>query len=162
MLIMWSPPPQVSPPMRAPRAYAVPLSSLMAMLCALAIPWYSASGSKVAGTPLTSRRRVRSNTCMPCWPAPSATTKAWLSNTFTSRHIVACEPGVFGRLPRYTGSSGSEMSINDVPSVRPTIAYSRPVSGSVHPQTSFTWVLRPPPIASIGRNERMSTREQSN
>ena len=37
---------------------------------------YVVSGSNVVGNFVTPRSRVRSNTCMPCCPAPSATTYA--------------------------------------------------------------------------------------
>ena len=40
-------------------------------------------------------------------------------------------------LAKYTGFSGSEMSMKAVPLVRPKITYSFPSSGSVQPQMSF-------------------------
>ena len=55
-----------------------------------------------------------------------------------------------GRLPRYTGSRGFDTSTNAVPVERPTRAYSRPVNGSVQPQTSLPL---PSPISGCGRKD---------
>ena len=88
---------------------------------------------------------------MPCGPALSATMKAWSANTFTSRHMLETAPSVRGRSPRNTGFAGSEMSTKAVPSFRPKMTYSRPVSESVQPQRSLAMTPRPPPIASTGR-----------
>src|SRR2546427_275949 len=49
------------------------------------------------------------------------------------------------------------MSTNAVPVVRPTIAYSRPVCGSVQPHTSLPL---PPPICACGRNDNKSMSRQ--
>ena len=51
--------------------------------------------------------------------------------------------------------------MNEVPLVRPTMAYSVPVSGSVHPQMSFTLVPRTPPISLMGTNATMFTPSHS-
>ena len=59
-----------------------------------------------------------------------------------------------GNWPRYTGFSGTERSTNAVPLVSPTIAYSFPDTGSVHPQTSFPL---PPPIWGRVSRASMST-----
>src|SRR5688500_7622842 len=62
------------------------------------------------------------------------------------RHV---ELAVFvGRSPMYTGWFGVEISTNAVPDDRPTSAYSRLVTGSVHPHMSFPL---PPPISPCGR-----------
>jgi hypothetical protein len=50
------------------------------------------------------------------------------------------------------------MSMNDVPSFLPTSAYSRPVSGSVHPQLSF---VRTPRACSGARSSELGTNASS-
>ena len=42
-----------------------------------------------------------------------------------------------GNLPKYTGFTGSEISIKQVPLSTPIMAYSFPSAGSVQPQESF-------------------------
>ena len=52
----------------------------------------------------------------------------------------SCDGGVphgLGRSPTSTGLVGSVMSTKEVPSLRPTSAYSRSVTGSVQPQLSL-------------------------
>ena len=66
-------------------------------------------------------------------------------------------PSVLGRFPTTTGLDGSVTSTNEVPSMRPTSAYSRCVSGSVHPQMSLRRVPRSPPSALTGRYASKST-----
>ena len=62
--------------------------------------------------------------------------------------------GGAGSRPRKSGFTGSLMSMNEVPLLRPMIAYSLPVVESVQPQTSFP---APPPIAVRGMLASMST-----
>ena len=62
--------------------------------------------------------------------------------------------GGAGSRPRKSGLTGSVMSTNEVPLLRPMIAYSLPVVESVHPHTSFP---APPPIAVSGMLASMST-----
>src|SRR5690349_15419654 len=121
------------------------------MLCAGPNSLYSASAVKVCGV-VTVRRRVRSNTCMPCPVMKSATMNAWFLYTFMSRQELL--PPLDGRLPRNFGDVGVLRSTNAVPLVRPTIAYSLPEDESVQPQTSLPL---PPPIDDSGRTLSRST-----
>src|SRR5574337_1770253 len=73
-----------------------------------------------------------------------------------SRQAFGMAPLVRGRSPRYTGWVGSVTSTKDVPSNRPTRAYSRPVWPSVQPHMSLSSTPRLPPIALTGRNDSRS------
>src|SRR5687768_490675 len=79
-----------------------------------------------------------------------------------SRQMLDRAPWCIGRSPRYFGLAGSVTSTNDVPSVRPTIANSRLVVESVHPQRSLSRVPRLAPIALLGRKATRSASLQSN
>src|SRR5215470_6830244 len=62
-------------------------------------------------------------------------------------------PLVRGRSPRYLGCTGSVTSTNAAASVRPMIAMSCPVTGSVQPQLPLRLTPRFPPTAEIGMYE---------
>ena len=99
MSTMCEPPPQVSPPPDDPTRYAYPVSSLIATLCTDPMSVYMAVASNSRAS-VTSRSWVRSKTCMPCAPAPSATMKAWSLKTLMSRHVLAGLPSVLEPLAR--------------------------------------------------------------
>ena len=76
--------------------------------------------------------------------------------------MLARAPWCIGRSPRYFGFAGSVTSTNDVPSVRPTSANSRPVVESVQPQMPLSSVPRFAPIVLFGRKATRSASLQSN